>query len=107
MIKILCATMLIATPAIAQGETALACLFKPSGERFNLVSMGTDNFIQWGSGKFEGVIAKFDNPYLTVTQFGYSGTFRMVYDATKGMGYGGVQAFDGKKFEGEIICAAQ
>lgn len=107
MRTLIVAAILAFTTQAHAAATALACLFKPTGERFNLVSIDQDNFIQWGNGKFEGIVAKFDNPYLTVTQYGYSGTFRMVYDATKGMGYGGVKAFSGKEMEGEILCAAQ
>lgn len=86
-------------------EGALVCLFKPTGERFNLVTMDGADYIQWGTGKFEGVVSKFENPYLTVTLYGQFGTFRMVYDAPKGVGYGGVVRFDGKEVEGEILCA--
>lgn len=94
------------TSANAAG-TALVCLFKPSGERFNLVSMNGKNYIQWGSGDFEAIVASFESPYLTVTQYGYKGTFRMIYNAPTGTGYGGVKSFDGKGVEGEILCAAE
>lgn len=108
MLKKLCVAMiLIAYSSAAKSEVALVCLFKPSGERFNLVSMNGKNYIQWGSSDFEAVVADFSDPYLTVTQYGYKGTFRMVYDAPKGLGYGGVKGFDGKGVEGEILCAAQ
>lgn len=95
---------LIAFQASAK-ESAIVCLFKPTGERFNLVSIDGADYIQWGTGKFEGVVSKFENPYLTVTLYGQFGTFRMVYDAPKGVGYGGVVRFDGKEVEGEILCA--
>lgn len=91
----------------SSATAALVCLFKPSGERFNLVAMNGKNYIQWGSGEFEGIVAEFKEPYLTVIQYGYKGTFRMVYDAPKGIGYGGVVGFDGKEIEGEILCAKQ
>lgn len=91
----------------AAANTAFVCLFKPSGERFNIVTIEGFDYIQWGSGKFEGIVSKFNPPYLVITQYGYKGTFRMVYDVPKGVGYGGIEAFDGQKFEGEILCATQ
>lgn len=107
MRKIIVAGLLFfATQVYADGK-ALVCVFKPTGERFNLVSIDGADYIQWGSGKFEAVVSKFENPYLVITQYGYSGTFRMVFDAPHGLGYGGVIAFNGKKNEGEIVCAAQ
>jgi len=107
MRSIIVASLLAISTQAWAGGTALVCLFKPTGERFNLVSIEQDNYIQWGSGKFEGVVAKFEKPYLTVTQYGYTGTFRMVYDATNGVGYGGVIDYQGKELKGEILCAAQ
>lgn len=107
MRSLIIAALLITTAQASMAETALVCLFKPTNERFNLVSIEQDNYIQWGTGKFEGVVAKFEKPYLTVTQYGYTGTFRMIYDATKGMGYGGVIDYEGKEVKGEILCAAQ
>lgn len=108
MRKIIVALAFFVIPTIANAEgKALVCLFKPSGERFNLVSMNGKDYIQWGSGDFEAVVANYREPYLEVTQYGYKGTFRMIYDAPKGLGYGGVKGFDGKGVEGEILCAAE
>lgn len=101
---IVVALTLFATVASAQ-DAALVCLFKESGERFNLVSKDGKDYIQWGTGDFEGIIANFESPYLTVTQYGYKGTFRMVLDAKKGQGYGGVVGFNNQEVKGEILCA--
>jgi predicted membrane-bound spermidine synthase len=101
---IVAAFMLFASQASAK---ALLCFFKSSGERFNLVTIDGADYIQWGSNKFEAVVSSFEDPYLTITQYGYSGTFNMVLDARRGIGYGGVVTFDGKGLEGDILCAAQ
>lgn len=102
---IVAALMLFATQASA--SSALVCLFKPSGERFNLVSIEGADYIQWGTGKFEGVVSSIEDQFLIVTQYGYKGTFRMVYNVNTGQGYGGVVAFDNKELKGEILCAVQ
>jgi len=105
MRKIIVAALALFASQASAKDTALVCVFKATGERFNLVSIEGADYIQWGTGKFEGIVSKFENPYLTVTQYGQMGTFRMVYDAPKGVGYGGVVSFDGKEMEGEILCA--
>lgn len=101
---IVAALMLFAGQASAG---AFVCFFKKTGERFNLVSIDGADYIQWGTNKFEAVVSKFEDPYLTITQYGYTGTFNMVLNARKGVGYGGVVAFDGKGVEGDILCATQ
>lgn len=107
MRKIIVAALALFASQASAKDDALACVFKLTGERFNLVTIDGSDYIQWGTGKFEGVVSKFENPYLTVTLYGQYGTFRMVYDAPKGVGYGGVERFDGKGMEGEILCVKQ
>lgn len=103
---IVAALMLFATSSHA-GNLALVCLFEPTKERFNIVTKGTDDYIQWGSDKFEAILTSFEEEMLIVHQYGRTGTFRMVWHPKTGAGYGGVEAFDGKKIEGKILCAVQ
>lgn len=105
MKKILIALLLISTPAIASDHDAIVCMYKPTGERFNIVTMGNQDYIQWGSGEFVAVVTKFKKPYLTLTQYGSTAVFRMIWSTEDGKGYAKVESFDGKKSEGEVICA--
>lgn len=103
---IVAALTLFANSAMAV-NSALVCLFEPTKDRFNIITKGTDDYIQWNSDKFEAIVTTFEDDMLIVQQYGRTGTFRMVWHPKTGAGYGGVESFDGKKVEGKIICAVQ
>lgn len=97
---------MLASAASATNK-ALVCLFEPTKDRFNIITKGTDDYIQWNSDKFEAVVTTFEENMLILQQYGRTGTFRMVWNPATGTGYGGVEGFDGNKVEGKIICAVQ
>lgn len=103
--KLLIIFALMSAPAIASENEAIVCLYKPTGERFNIVTINEQDYIQWGTGEFSAVITKFKKPYLTVTQYGTTAVFKMIWSIEDGRGYGKVESFIGKNSEGEIICA--
>lgn len=86
-------------------NAAMMCLFKPLTLRFNLIGKDGNDLIQWESNAFQVVDAEFKEPYLTIKQYGTTATFKAVIDVNQMKGYGGISKFDGKKTEGEIICA--
>lgn len=107
MRKIIVAALMLSATSTQAANLALVCLFEPTKERFNIVTKGTDDYIQWEGSKFEAVLTSFEEEMLIVQQYGRTGTFRMVWHPKTGSGYGGVEGFDGKRLEGKIICAVQ
>lgn len=100
--------LLALLPSAAYAKmTALVCVFKPTKERFNIISREGNDFIQWGQGPFSAVNSSLDEGFLVIAQYGETATFRMVWDPKTGQGYGGVVSFDNKEVKGEIICAVQ
>lgn len=81
------------------------CLYENTGDRFNIVTINGQDKIQWGSSDFESVISKFDGKFLTVTQIGRLGVFKMALDVAKGEGYAEAERFNGEKIGGKILCA--
>lgn len=96
--------LLLMAPQAWAGGAALVCVFKPSGDRFNLVTVDDVDYIQWENGKLEEVISKFENPNLSITQFGSEKTFNLFYNAKVGLGYGGYIDFNGKEIKGTVQC---
>jgi hypothetical protein len=96
--------MMLPSKAWAEAS-AMMCLFKPLNLRFNMISKNGQDMIQWESNAFQVVDADFKEPYLTIKQYGTTATFKAIVDVSQMKGYGGISQFDGKKTEGEIICA--
>lgn len=105
MKRVLLAFLLILPTAAMASPTALICLYKPLGMRFNLVNEKGIDMIQWDSNPFQAVILTVDDKYLTIKQYGTTATFKAVIDVKTLRGYGGIGLFSGEKTEGEIICA--
>lgn len=70
-----------------------------------MVAKGDQDMIQWESKGFQAVVAEFEEPYLTIKQYGSTATFKAVIDVKQLRGYGGIIPFKGEKTEGSIICA--
>jgi hypothetical protein len=104
MKKILFLLLFFATPAFA-GDSFFVCVFKETGERFNIVTINGQDKIQWGTGDFESVISNFDGKFLKITQIGRIGVFKMAFDVKSGEGLGVFEKFNGEKMKGEILCA--
>jgi len=101
------AAMLVATPAAAK-DSVLSCFSQDNKDHIAIVGDGGDARIQWNGGKFfTGTAAIEDDRYLIVKQFGNKGTFRLVYDTTSGLAYGGTIFYDGKKSETYWNCVWQ
>lgn len=101
---VLALSMLVPTAAYSEA-TALLCLYKPLGMRFDLVNKDGVDMIQWDSNPFQAVVVTVDSKYLTLKQYGHTATFKAVIDVKSLRGYGGIGLFSGEQTEGEIICA--
>lgn len=93
-------------PMAAQAS-ALVCLFEPTKERFNIITKGNDDYIQWSGGPFTAVNSRLEGEYLIIEQYGDVATFRMVWRPKDGVGYGGIVTYKGQEIKGGIICAVQ
>lgn len=102
----LVAFLLMMCPLTAQAS-ALVCLFEATNERFNIITKGTDDYIQWGGGPFTAVNSRLEDGFLIIEQYGDVATFRMVWHPKTGQGYGGAVHYNGKEVKGNIICAVQ
>lgn len=87
--------------------SALVCLFEPTKERFNIITRGNDDYIQWSGGSFVAVNSRLQDGYLIIEQYGDVATFRMVWNPKNGAGYGGIVTYGGKELKGGIVCAVQ
>lgn len=104
MKKLVFLLLLLSTPSFA-GEKFFVCLYKDTGERFNIVTINGQDKIQWEGGDFDSVISRFDGKIMTITQIARFGTFKMALDVTKGEGVAVLERFSGEKMAGEILCA--
>jgi hypothetical protein len=105
MKRFLIVLLAVLPTAAMANPTAMLCLFKPLNARFNIVVKDGEDMIQWEGKGFQAVVAVFEDPYLTIKQYGTSATFKAVIDAKSMNGYGGIVPFTGKATEGDIICA--
>lgn len=107
MVRVL-AILLALWPTLAQAEIgAIVCLFVPTKERFNLISKGSTDYIQWSGGEFVAVQTEFDGQYLIIAQYADTATFRMVWDTKSKRGYGGLVDYNGNELKGDIVCTVQ
>ena len=105
MKRIFASILFVIFASQAHAEKFFVCVFKDTGERFNIVTIDGQDKIQWGTGSFDSVISKFDGKFLAVTQIGQSGVFKMALEVKSGQGVAVVEKFSGEKMKGDILCA--
>jgi len=104
---LLAATLLFATPVLADNPATLTCYFQ-SGEHFTVVGSGGTTMIQWENKGFRSAISNFENPWLTVVEVSDTGNrFKMAFNAKTKEAYAETQFTDGHKSGGPLWCAFQ
>jgi len=104
---LLAASLLFATPVLADNLATLTCYFQ-SGEHFTVVGSGGTTMIQWENKGFRSAISNFEAPWLTVVEVSDTGNrFKMAFNAKTKEAYAETQFTDGHKSGGPLWCAFQ
>lgn len=101
------AISLLAILPMAAQASPLVCLFEPTNERFSIVTIERQDFIQWGSGPILMVDSRFKNGELFIQQFNELGIFQMIWNPKTSVGSGVILLKEGRAIEGGFKCAAQ
>jgi hypothetical protein len=101
---ILAASLLFATPVLADNPATLTCYFQ-SGEHFTVVGSGGTTMIQWDNKGFRSAISNFEDPWLTVVEVSEQGNmFKMAFNVRSKQAFGETQFVDGHKSGGPLWC---
>ena len=101
---LLTASLLLATPVLADQPATLTCYFQ-SGEHFTVVGSGGTSMIQWDNKGFRSAASAFEDPWLTVVELSDTGNrFKMAFNVRTKEAYGETTFSDGHKNGGPLWC---